>query len=172
MCSRKRRTVEVQRMQKSQPSCITWLREVARWEGGHVFSVRHDGWTDSHAVIVDDTTLDFHRTEHVTDGTVAHFGILCGNWGDTCISDDPMQHFGDTTYAKGAMFLYSLEAAIGRPAIDQALATLYQANRGGTATLDDFLQVVQTQAMFDPYPCAEAWLRGNGAPTSYDCATF
>ena len=110
--------------------------------------------------------------DQITDVTHPVLPILSPQivWGTGCTSEDANAHIGTPTYVKGAMFLYSLEAAIGRAALDAAIASFYQANVGQAATFEMFLQNVQTQTTFDPHPCAEDWLRSTVVPASYDCA--
>ena len=81
---------------------------------------------------------------------------------------DPDDAFSQVPYEKGYLFLKTLEAAAGREAFAQLLATWLGAHRFGAADTDDFLALVERVipgllAKVD----AAAWVDGPGLPASY-----
>jgi leukotriene A-4 hydrolase/aminopeptidase len=81
---------------------------------------------------------------------------------------DPDEAFSQVPYEKGYLFLKALEAAAGRKAFDELLATWLGAHRFGAATTDDFLALVEREipgllAKVD----AKAWIDGPGLPPTY-----
>ena len=74
---------------------------------------------------------------------------LDGNiaWPQGCNEIDIIEDglFSQAPYVKGALFFRSLEARVGRPAFDAALASFYAARAGTAARFDDWLDHVETE---------------------------
>lgn len=74
--------------------------------------------------------------------------------------------WNEVPYMKGAFFYRDVERAVGRPALDAAIADFYGKKRGSAARMDDMLEVIEARTGFNPKPLAEAWLRSLGRPKS------
>lgn len=92
-------------------------------------------------------------------------------WPDGCNAIDIIEDglFSSAPYVKGALFYRSLEARVGRPAFDAALASFYQANRGRAARMSDMIAHFATETGYDATACAMAWLRSQTIPAQELC---
>ncbi|MCP3100547.1 peptidase M1 [Myxococcus sp. K15C18031901] len=84
----------------------------------------------------------------------------------TCNTIDILTHplWSNIPYKKGAFFYKALEKQIGTAAIDRVLSRFYRRHVGGTARMQQFLDLVKAETGQDPTPLANAWLRGLGIP--------
>lgn len=84
----------------------------------------------------------------------------------TCNEIDILTHplWSNIPYKKGAFFYRALEKQIGADAMDRVLAGFYQRHVGGTARMQQLLDLVKAETGYDPKPLADIWLRGRGVP--------
>ncbi len=84
----------------------------------------------------------------------------------TCNEIDIISHplWSNIPYMKGAFFYRALEKRIGAAAMDRVLAKFYRRHVGGTARMQQLLDLVQAETGYDPGPLAAVWLRGLGLP--------
>ncbi|HEY0093183.1 MAG TPA: M1 family aminopeptidase, partial [Archangium sp.] len=84
----------------------------------------------------------------------------------TCNAIDILNHplWSNIPYKKGAFFYRALEKQIGTGAMDRVLAGFYQSHVGGTARMQQLLELVKSETGYDPQPLADTWLRGLGVP--------
>jgi hypothetical protein len=86
-------------------------------------------------------------------------------WPRTCGEIDVYTDlWNDVVYMKGAFFYRAIEKAVGREAIDRALAAFYAEHRGRAASMQDMLVAIERETGFDPQPLAEGWLGSLGRP--------
>ena len=86
-------------------------------------------------------------------------------WPDTCNQIDVLTDlWNDVVYVKGAFFLRAVEAAVGREALDRALARFYQQHQTQAAHVQDLLDAIAKDTGFDPSTLAQGWLRSLGRP--------
>ena len=84
--------------------------------------------------------------------------------GGIALLEHPLWSF--IPYLKGAFFLRSYEAEVGRAALDAALASFFAQHAGGATTVAALLDHLQAATGVDPSPLAEAWLYGLSIPDS------
>ncbi|QRK04981.1 peptidase M1 [Archangium violaceum] len=84
----------------------------------------------------------------------------------TCNQIDILTHplWSNIPYKKGAFFYRALEKEIGTEAMDRVLAGFYRSHVGGTARMQQMLELVKAETGYDPKPLADTWLRGLGVP--------
>ncbi|WP_163996564.1 M1 family metallopeptidase [Pyxidicoccus caerfyrddinensis] len=84
----------------------------------------------------------------------------------TCNAIDILTHplWSNIPYKKGAFFYRALEKQIGTAAIDRVLSRFYRQHVGGTARMQQLLDLVKAETGQDPTPLANAWLRSMGIP--------
>jgi aminopeptidase N len=84
----------------------------------------------------------------------------------TCNELDILTHplWSSIPYKKGAFFFRALEKRIGAEAMDRVLAGFYQRHVGGTARMQQLLDLVKSETGHDPKPLADTWLRSRGVP--------
>jgi len=86
-------------------------------------------------------------------------------WPETCNEIDVLTDlWNEVVYVKGAFFLRSVEAAVGREALDRTLAGFYQKHQAEAAHVQDLLDEIAAQTGFDPSTLAQGWLRSLGRP--------
>jgi hypothetical protein len=86
---------------------------------------------------------------------------------ETCNAIDLTTHplWSLVTYYKGALFLRAVEEAVGREALDAALAGFYRRHGGKSAArVQDLLNALEAATGLDPRPLAERWLLSKGLP--------
>ena len=69
------------------------------------------------------------------------------------------------TYSKGALVLAALEARIGRPAVQRAIATFIKKRAGKPSTWDDVVAAVEDSAGREPAAWLRSQLQRAGAPS-------
>lgn len=84
----------------------------------------------------------------------------------SCNAIDILTHplWSNIPYKKGAFFYRALEQQIGTAAIDRVLSRFYRQHVGGTARMQQLLDLVKAETGQDPTPLANAWLRSLGIP--------
>jgi len=148
------------------------------WYGN---GVRIQCWED---FVLSEGTAEYltARSVRATEGVAAEDAVWAG-WkreleravarGDTqalpdatCNELDILNHplWSNIPYKKGAFFYRALEKQIGADAMDRVLAGFYQSHVGGTARMQQLLDLVKTETGYDPKPLADTWLRGLGVP--------
>jgi len=86
-------------------------------------------------------------------------------WPDSCGEVDVLTELWNSVpYMKGAFFYRAVEEAVGREAIDRAIARFYQAHVGKAAGMQDMLDTILAETTFDASDLADAWLRSMGRP--------
>jgi aminopeptidase N len=92
-------------------------------------------------------------------------------WPQSCGAIDILEDnlFTNSPYIRGAFFYKALADKVGAPLVDQAIATFYQAHAGGSATMAEMLQTIQSVTGYDPTACADTWLKSTIAPTPGPC---
>jgi len=77
--------------------------------------------------------------------------------------------FSDAPYVKGAFFFRALEAAIGRDALDQVLASFFSQFVGRAMRMQDLLGFLGSETGYDPTECARGWLQSEQVPEAMSC---
>jgi len=86
-------------------------------------------------------------------------------WPDTCGEIDVLTDLWNTVvYMKGAFFYRAVEEAVGRDAVDAALARFYGDFGGESATMADMLATIAEVTGFDAADLASGWLQSMGRP--------
>ncbi len=67
-------------------------------------------------------------------------------------------------YYKGAFFYRAVAAEIGAETLDGILALFFETYGGGSAGMQDMLDMIQAESGFDPTDLADGWLRSLGRP--------
>jgi len=84
---------------------------------------------------------------------------------ETCNTIDVLHDLWNSVpYMKGAFFYRAVEAEVGRPKLDAAIAKFYGERRGKAARMQDMLDTLDEVTGFDTKPLADAWLRSLGRP--------
>lgn len=78
--------------------------------------------------------------------------------------------FSDIPYLKGALFWKSLEARIGKEAVDLALRSFFNQYRYRAAGFVNAVETVFAATGYDAAACAHAWLKLEALPSSEVCA--
>jgi hypothetical protein len=97
------------------------------------------------------------------DGAIASRDHLA--WPDSCGEVDVLTELWSTVpYMKGAFFYRAVEQAVGRQALDRALARFYAEHAGHAAGMRDMLDTIEAETDFDATGLAYDWLRSLGRP--------
>jgi aminopeptidase N len=89
-------------------------------------------------------------------------------WPQSCGQVDIIKDnlFTDAPYMRGAFFYKGIADKIGADLLDRALAAFYSAHAGGSATMQDMLDTIQSVTGYDPTACAQIWLLDLTEPMS------
>jgi aminopeptidase N len=92
-------------------------------------------------------------------------------WPQSCGTIDILQDdlYQNAPYIRGAFFYKGVADKVGAAKLDEALAAFYQAHAGGSATMMEMLQTIQTVTGYDATACAQTWLRSTTRPTPGPC---
>jgi aminopeptidase N len=100
-------------------------------------------------------------------------GIAATNlvWPASCGSVDILNDnlFTNAPYIRGAFFYKGVADKVGAGKLDEALAAFYRAHAGGSATMQDMLDTIESITGYDATACAQSWLRSTTKPAPGPC---